>query len=99
MIKTIVMNLTHVSGPCHTSYFLLRSKTNLNMNSALFLFLYSTTKQSGDHQNILLVPEYMRAQWCTGSQRVECAFFFFQSSLDTVAVIRCLTQLASTTEG
>lgn len=30
------------------------------MNSAFFLFPYSTTIQRGDYQNISLVPEYKR---------------------------------------
>jgi len=45
------------------------------MNSAFFLFAYSTTIQSRDYQNISQVPKYKRAPWCTDGQRVECSFF------------------------
>lgn len=80
-------------------FFFLKSKTSLNMNSAFFLFPYSTTIQRGDYQNIPLVPEYKRTQGAQAAKEQNAFFFFFQSSLDTVAVIRCLTQLASTTKG
>lgn len=56
LIKMSEMNLICVHGPHYTLSFLLRSKINLNMNTAIFLFLLLSLHR--DYQNISQASKY-----------------------------------------